>query len=198
MPPSRASLMWKAHLPGQEGALAKVGGRAIQRWSSRRPTLKGTPAGVRASGRPAWELPGQALQAAGSSHFEGRSYRGWQHHVTCALACYAFLVAERARAFPPLGPRGEKRPLDRVRGLSVISTTPSSRFALPSHARSSDGCPDVPAVCEKRRECHECHKTNRGSSTNLPRELRHHVESSGRRRLRERVREGRFDRVRCV
>ena len=55
--------MWKAHLPSQEGALAKVGGRAIQRWSSRRPTLKGTSAGVRASGRPAWELPGQALQA---------------------------------------------------------------------------------------------------------------------------------------
>ena len=37
----------------------------------------------------------------GLDHFEGRSYRGWQHHVTCALACYAFLVAERAGAFPP-------------------------------------------------------------------------------------------------
>src|ERR1019366_4098284 len=35
------------------------------------------------------------------------------------------------------------------------------------HPRSlhpSDGCPDVPAVCEKRRECH---KTNRGSSIRL-------------------------------
>lgn len=37
----------------------------------------------------------------GLDHFEGRSYIGWQHHVTCVLACYAFLVAERARAFPP-------------------------------------------------------------------------------------------------
>ena len=37
----------------------------------------------------------------GLDHFEGRSYRGWQHHITCALACYAFLVAERAGAFPP-------------------------------------------------------------------------------------------------
>lgn len=37
----------------------------------------------------------------GLDHFEGRSYRGWQHHVTCALTCYAFLVAERSRAFPP-------------------------------------------------------------------------------------------------
>jgi SRSO17 transposase len=37
----------------------------------------------------------------GLDHFEGRSYVGWQHHVSCVLACYAFLVAERARAFPP-------------------------------------------------------------------------------------------------
>jgi SRSO17 transposase len=37
----------------------------------------------------------------GLDHFEGRSYPGWQHHVSCVLACYAFLVAERARAFPP-------------------------------------------------------------------------------------------------
>jgi SRSO17 transposase len=43
----------------------------------------------------------------GLDHFEGRSYRGWQHHVTCAMACYAFLVAERARAFPPSA-RGSK------------------------------------------------------------------------------------------
>jgi SRSO17 transposase len=37
----------------------------------------------------------------GLDHFEGRSYRGWQHHVSIVLACYAFVVAERARAFPP-------------------------------------------------------------------------------------------------
>ena len=37
----------------------------------------------------------------GLDHFEGRTYPGWQHHVSCVLACYAFLVAERARAFPP-------------------------------------------------------------------------------------------------
>ena len=43
----------------------------------------------------------------GLDHFEGRSYIGWQHHVSCVLACYAFLVSERARAFPPeaRGPR---------------------------------------------------------------------------------------------
>lgn len=37
----------------------------------------------------------------GLDHYEGRSYRGFHHHITCALACYAFLVAERSRAFPP-------------------------------------------------------------------------------------------------
>jgi SRSO17 transposase len=37
----------------------------------------------------------------GLDHFEGRTYTGWQHHVSCVLSCYAFLVAERARAFPP-------------------------------------------------------------------------------------------------
>lgn len=37
----------------------------------------------------------------GLDHFEGRTYPGWQHHVSAVLACSAFLVAERARAFPP-------------------------------------------------------------------------------------------------
>jgi len=39
----------------------------------------------------------------GLDHFEGRSYLGWNHHVSMALFCYAFLVAEQARAFPPSG-----------------------------------------------------------------------------------------------
>jgi SRSO17 transposase len=37
----------------------------------------------------------------GLDHFEGRRYRGWQHHVSVVIACFAFMVAERARAFPP-------------------------------------------------------------------------------------------------
>ena len=32
----------------------------------------------------------------GLDHFEGRSFRGWHHHVTVVLCCYAFVVAERA------------------------------------------------------------------------------------------------------
>jgi SRSO17 transposase len=37
----------------------------------------------------------------GLDHYEGRSFVGWHHHVTAVLACYAFLVAEAVRSFPP-------------------------------------------------------------------------------------------------
>jgi len=37
----------------------------------------------------------------GLDHFEGRRFRGWHHHVTVALCCYTFVVAERVRRFPP-------------------------------------------------------------------------------------------------
>ncbi|MCG8672844.1 MAG: IS701 family transposase [Pseudomonadales bacterium] len=37
----------------------------------------------------------------GLDHFEGRSLPGWHHHVSVVMCCYAFVVAERVRAFPP-------------------------------------------------------------------------------------------------
>jgi SRSO17 transposase len=37
----------------------------------------------------------------GLDHFEGRSYPGWNHHVTVVLCCFAFRAAEQARAFSP-------------------------------------------------------------------------------------------------
>jgi SRSO17 transposase len=37
----------------------------------------------------------------GLDHFEGRSFTGWHHHVSVVLCCYAFVVAERSRSFPP-------------------------------------------------------------------------------------------------
>lgn len=37
----------------------------------------------------------------GLDHFEGRRFSGWHHHVSVALCCYAFIVAERVRRFPP-------------------------------------------------------------------------------------------------
>lgn len=35
----------------------------------------------------------------GLDHFEGRRFAGWHHHVSVALCCYAFVVAERSRFF---------------------------------------------------------------------------------------------------
>ena len=49
----------------------------------------------------------------GLDHFEGRTYPGWQHHVSCVLACYAFLIAERAWAFPPKAGRTSAHDSDR-------------------------------------------------------------------------------------
>jgi SRSO17 transposase len=37
----------------------------------------------------------------GLDHFEGRTYRGWHHHVTVALVCFAFIVAECVRRSSP-------------------------------------------------------------------------------------------------
>jgi SRSO17 transposase len=46
------------------------------------------------------ELAYQELKGElGLDHFEGRSYTGWNHHVSVVLCCYAFVVAERVRAF---------------------------------------------------------------------------------------------------
>jgi SRSO17 transposase len=39
----------------------------------------------------------------GLDHYEGRSWPGWNHHVSVVLCCYALLVGERCVAFPPSG-----------------------------------------------------------------------------------------------
>lgn len=48
----------------------------------------------------------------GLDHFEGRRFRGWYHHTSVVLCCYAFVVAERARSFFPSADReGHAHPL---------------------------------------------------------------------------------------
>ena len=37
----------------------------------------------------------------GLDHFEGRTYRGWNHHVSVVLSCFSFILAERAQRFSP-------------------------------------------------------------------------------------------------
>jgi len=41
----------------------------------------------------------------GLDHFEGRSFPGWHHHVSVVLCCFAFVCADRVRAFPPSAAR---------------------------------------------------------------------------------------------
>jgi SRSO17 transposase len=51
----------------------------------------------------------------GLDHFEGRSFPGWHHHVSAVLCAYAFVVAERAHAFPPSAGRTHRaRPFQRA------------------------------------------------------------------------------------
>jgi SRSO17 transposase len=50
----------------------------------------------------------------GLDHFEGRSFPGWHHHVSVVLCAYAFLVAERARAFPPSERQSRADPIRRA------------------------------------------------------------------------------------
>ncbi len=45
----------------------------------------------------------------GFDHYEGRRYPGWHHHVTIAMAAYAFSFAEQARLFPPEAHRATVR-----------------------------------------------------------------------------------------
>ena len=40
-------------------------------------------------------------QEVGLGDFEGRTWRGFHHHASLCIAAYAFLIAERARLFPP-------------------------------------------------------------------------------------------------
>jgi SRSO17 transposase len=40
----------------------------------------------------------------GLDHFEGRSYRGWAHHVVLTVVAFTFLQLERGRAKTPLRP----------------------------------------------------------------------------------------------
>lgn len=46
----------------------------------------------------------------GLDHYEGRRWPGWHHHVSVVLCCYAFVVAERARRFPPSAGRPVAHP----------------------------------------------------------------------------------------
>src|ERR1019366_9083078 len=88
----------------------------------------------------------------GLDHFEGRSFLGWHHHISVAICCYAFVIAERMRHFPPHGPTVQCRSCGLPRGLSDISPTPLPPSDSPSPASSPAGYPDAHfAIARSRR-----------------------------------------------
>jgi hypothetical protein len=75
----------------------------------------------------------------GLDHYEGRSFPGWHHHISVVLACYAFVVAARARRFPPLGQTVAFFLGGRPLAPSATFTTASSLSGLRCLAQSPHG-----------------------------------------------------------
>jgi SRSO17 transposase len=89
----------------------------------------------------------------GLDHFEGRTFRGWHHHVSVVLSCFAFITAERLRAFPPSAPKAAAAQLADGRKHGTLDGT--SRAALRGlvhhrearhRARSRQVAPSLPFV----------------------------------------------------
>lgn len=96
----------------------------------------------------------------GLDHYEGRTYPGWNHHVSCVLACNAFIQSERLRAFPPSATWTRRSPTDRYK-----TRAPLRRFLHHGAARHrarhdalAASLPDLPsrpspraAICPPRK-----------------------------------------------
>ena len=57
-------------------------------------------------------------QELGLDEYEGRRYTGLNHHLMVVMCTYAFVVAERDRAFPPCAARAQK---DRAHGAQAAA-----------------------------------------------------------------------------
>jgi SRSO17 transposase len=74
----------------------------------------------------------------GLDHFEGRTYRGWHHHVSVVLCCFAFIVAERERAFPPSADRAAAGPARRRSNRAHGSASGAALRGLVHHRPARD------------------------------------------------------------
>lgn len=77
----------------------------------------------------------------GLDHFEGRRFPGWHHHVSVALCCYAFVTAEKVRAFSPSA-RGARRTATHQRATraplpGLVHHHPPGDCPSPQHVAST-------------------------------------------------------------
>jgi SRSO17 transposase len=82
----------------------------------------------------------QMKEELGLDHFEGRSWRGWQHHVTLTFLAFAFLQGQRGQRKKGLPTSHSRRPAARC--SSACSAGPES--APPAADRSPEEPPAAP------------------------------------------------------
>jgi SRSO17 transposase len=93
-------------------------------------------------------------QEIGLGHYEGRTWRGFHHHGTLAIAAYGFLISERER-IPPSGPH---------RAAAI------EKSALPSGYRPR-GAPDPAATPRPQLDRHHpslVGRRNRNDPATMP------------------------------
>lgn len=69
----------------------------------------------------------------GLDHFEGRRFAGWHHHVSVVLCCYAFILAERMRAFfcPDQRAQSQSHAARRARNVTLPTASSPPASSLP-------------------------------------------------------------------
>lgn len=110
----------------------------------------------------------------GLDHYEGRTYPGWNHHVSVLLCCFAFIVAERVRAFPPsaakaaarhkAGPDGAVERAPRTALSRLVHHCPAGDRSR--HGRMATTLPALPPLASRTR-------TARATATHIADHRRH-------------------------
>ena len=85
----------------------------------------------------------------GIDHFEGRRFPGWHHHVSVALCCYAFIVAERVRCFPPSAGRPLEDDSDPLAARTALLRQLHHRSAL-HRAKRRFMAPSLPRLSSSK------------------------------------------------
>jgi len=90
----------------------------------------------------------QMKEELGLDHFEGRSWRGWQHHVTLVLLAYWFLVLARREAEADAQKKGCPGQASRKSGGRSNGSSSAGRAAAPSAAGPSSSRIPTPGAVE--------------------------------------------------